>query len=100
MAAISSWQFMGWPVSAMTLAAASSALSFFVAAVLRSFFGFGACLPRAAAADFLALVGRELEWDVLAVLMVVSALADLMEWLPSSGGGNHPPRRPAGRFGL
>src|SRR5262249_8277978 len=84
MAAISSWQFMALPVSARTLAAASSALSFLVAAVLPFFCGCaaGAGLPRGAAADFLALVGRELEWVVLAALMVVSRVADLMEWLP------------------
>src|SRR5262245_16660879 len=77
MAAISSLQFMAWAVSARTLAAASSALHFLVAAVLPFFFGFaaGAGLPRAAAADFLALIGRGLEWVVLAALMVASRVA-------------------------
>src|SRR5262249_46529915 len=98
MAAISSWQFMAWPVSARTLAAASRALSLLALAV--TFFDFGADLPRAAAADFLALAARGVEWVGLVALMVVSCVADLRERLPSSGDGNPPPRRPAGRFGF
>src|SRR5260370_41440750 len=97
MAAISSRQFIGWPVSASTLAAASSALSFWAVAVLRPFLGFpvgaGAGLPRAAA-GFLALAAREVGEVVLALLMGGSLVANPMEWLPSSGGGDHPPRRP------
>src|SRR5882672_11744274 len=104
MAAISSRQFMAWPVSASTLAAASSALIFVAVAKRRPFLGFavgaGAGWPRAAAAGFLALAGRELGEVVLAALMGVSVVANPMEWLPSSGGGHHPPRRPGGAFRL
>src|SRR5262245_48680691 len=114
MAWIISWQFMGWPASPSTLAAASRALSLldsalgfpFLAATpgawarLAAGFWVTSGLPFVALASLAALflVVFAVVLDFFA-LMVQSPKRMQMGWLPSSGGGNHPPRRPRGRFG-
>src|SRR5437899_10755696 len=100
MAWIISWQFMGWPASPSTFAAASRALSFLGSAWALGFFAFLAASARLAAAPwgpsslpFLVLASLAalllLVFGVVLVLvaLMMHLLAGIaMGWLPSSGG--------------
>src|SRR5438876_10283087 len=101
---------MGWRASPGTLTAASSALRFVGAAWAVGFFAFLAASARLGAAPwgpsslpFLVLASLAALLLVVCgvvrvfVALIMHLLAGIaMGWLPSSGGGNHPPRRQRG----